>query len=99
MTIPSKACAPLINTIQATTTAAIRTVEDIPPAQVMVTIRDQDQVRDRALVPTAARDLGLTAMTIITAANHRSCSEFCVFAAMFVDANVAALSKNPKPHR
>jgi hypothetical protein len=38
-------------------------------------------------------------MTIITAANHLSCSEFCVFAAMFVDANVAALSKNPKPHR
>jgi hypothetical protein len=99
MTTPSRTYAPLINTIQAITTAVIQTAAGVPQAQVTATIRDQGPAPDRDLAPTAARDLGLTAMTIITAANHRSCSEFCVFAAMFVDANVAALSKNPKPHR
>ena len=106
MTIPSRACAPLINTIQATTTAvAIRTAEDIPPAQATATIRDRALVPDLDLL-TVVQDLDLTvaaAMTIITVANRRSCSESASFAAIFVDANIAAycfqaLDKKPKPY-
>jgi hypothetical protein len=78
MKIPSRACGPLINAIQATTMAAILTAADIPPAQATATILDldldldPDQALVPGLVPMADRDLDLTAMTIITAANRRS---------------------------
>ena len=72
MTIPSRACAPLISTIRATIMAVIQIAADIPPAQATGTILDPDQVPVLDLVPMAVRDLGLTAMTIITAANRRS---------------------------
>jgi hypothetical protein len=56
--------------------AAILTAADIPPAQATATILDLDLDPDQALVPglvpMADRDLDLTAMTIITAANRQS---------------------------
>src|ERR1041385_4076147 len=76
MMIPSRACAPLINTIQAITmAAAIRMAEGVLPVRGMETIPDQAQVPDLDLL-TVVQDLDLTvaaAMTIITAENRRSC--------------------------
>ena len=74
MTIPSRACAPLISTIRATTMAVIRIAAGILPVREMETILDPDQapVLDLVLAPMAVRGLDLTAMTIITAANRRS---------------------------
>jgi len=84
MTIPSRACAPLISVIQATTMAAvIQTAAGILPVLVMETILAQD--RDRALVQALMADLDLTAaaaMTIITVANLLSSSELVPVAIM-----------------
>jgi hypothetical protein len=71
--IPSRACASLINAIQATTMAAILTAAGAPPVQATATIPD----RAPAPVPDPAltADLDQTAaaaMTIITVANRRS---------------------------
>jgi hypothetical protein len=70
MTIPSRACAPQISAIQVITMeAATQITAAIPLVRATETILAPDQ----ALVPAPApmADLGLTAMTIITAANRR----------------------------
>ena len=79
MTIPSRACAPLISATLATTmAAAIQTAAAIPPVQGTATILDPDP--DRVLVLALMADLDLdggAAITIITVANLQSSSEAC----------------------
>ena len=78
MTIPLRACAPLISAIQANTTAAaIRIAAGISLGQVMETIRP-DRDLDQVLVRTAVLDQTITlavATIIIMAANRLTSSE------------------------
>jgi hypothetical protein len=93
-TIPSRACAPLISAIPATTTAAaISQAREIPAAiapvqtaAIILDLRPALRPMEARPVPTVAP---AAATTIITAADRQSYSEFaslnmCEKAAMFV---------------